>query len=40
VRGKRQLQISQPRWEDNIRVDLKEIVWEGMDRIYLAQDRN
>jgi hypothetical protein len=40
LRGRRQLEISQPRWEDNIRVDLKEIVWEGVDRIYLARDRN
>jgi hypothetical protein len=26
------------RWEDNIKVDLKEIVWEGVNRIDLAQD--
>jgi hypothetical protein len=38
--GKRQLEISQPRWEDNIKVELKEIVWEDVDRIYLAQDTN
>jgi hypothetical protein len=27
------------RWEDNIRVDLLGIGWEGVDCIYLAQDR-
>jgi hypothetical protein len=26
--------------EDNIRMDLREIGWEGMDWIYLAQDRD
>jgi hypothetical protein len=28
------------RWEDNIRMDLTEIGWGGMDRIDLAQDTN
>jgi hypothetical protein len=27
------------RWKDNIRMDLKEIVWEGFDWIHLARDR-
>jgi hypothetical protein len=27
------------RWEDNIRVDLREKGWESVDWIYLAQDR-
>jgi hypothetical protein len=27
------------RWEDNIRMDLKEIGWEGVDWIGMAQDR-
>jgi hypothetical protein len=27
------------RWEDNIEVDLKEIVSESVDWIYLAQDK-
>jgi len=27
------------RWEDNIRRDLREIGWEGVDWIHLAQDR-
>lgn len=26
------------RWEDNICVDLREVGWEGVDWIYLAQD--
>jgi hypothetical protein len=26
-------------WEDNIRMDLRDIGWGGMDWIYLAQDR-
>jgi hypothetical protein len=28
------------RREDNIRSDIQEIVWEGVDSIYLAQDRD
>jgi hypothetical protein len=28
------------RWEDNIRIDLMEIQWKGLDWIYLGQDRN
>jgi len=27
-------------WEDNIRMDLKEIGWEIVDWIHLAQDRD
>jgi hypothetical protein len=27
-------------WEDNIRMDLREIGWGGMDWIDLAQDRD
>jgi hypothetical protein len=26
------------RWEDNVRMDLSEIMWEGLDWIHLAQD--
>jgi hypothetical protein len=26
------------RWEDNIKMDLREVGWEGMDWINLAQD--
>jgi hypothetical protein len=28
------------KWEHNIRMDLKEIRWEGVGRIHLAQDRD
>jgi hypothetical protein len=36
--GKRPLVRPMHRWEDNIKVDLKEVGW-GMDWIDLAQDR-
>jgi hypothetical protein len=32
--------ILRRRWEDNIRMDLREIGWGGMDWIDLAQDRD
>jgi hypothetical protein len=35
-----QLGRNRHRWEDNIRMDLKEIWWEGVDWIQLAQDRD
>jgi hypothetical protein len=28
------------RWVDNIKIDIREIGWDGMDRIDLAQDRD
>ena len=28
------------RWKDNIKIDLQEVGWVGMDWIDLAQDRN
>jgi hypothetical protein len=28
------------RWEDNIKMDLKEMGWEGVDWIDMAQDRD
>jgi hypothetical protein len=28
------------RWEDNIRMDLREIEWEAMDWMHMAQDRD
>jgi hypothetical protein len=37
--GKRPLGRSGCRWED-IKVDLREIGWGGMDLIHLAQDRD
>jgi hypothetical protein len=37
---KRPLGISRHMWEDNIRMDLREIGWGGMVWIHLAQDRD
>jgi hypothetical protein len=38
--GKRQLGRPRRRWEDNIRTDLREIGWGGMDWLDLAPDRD
>jgi hypothetical protein len=38
--GKRPLGRPRRRWVDNIRMDLREVVWDGMDWIGLAQDRD
>jgi hypothetical protein len=38
--GKRPLGRPRRRWVDNIRMDLGEIGWGGVDWIGLAQDRN
>jgi hypothetical protein len=38
--GKRPLGRSGRRWEDNIKMDLREIEWGGMNWIDLAQDRD
>jgi len=38
--GKRQLGRSRRRWEDNIKMDLQEVGWGGMDWIDLAQNRD
>jgi hypothetical protein len=38
--GKRPLGRPRSKWEDNIRMDLREIGWGGMDWIDLAQDRD
>jgi hypothetical protein len=38
--GKRPLGRPSRRWEDNIKIDLTEIGWGGMDWIDLAQDRD
>jgi hypothetical protein len=38
--GKRPLGISRRRWVDNIKMDLRDIDWGGMDWIDLAQDRD
>jgi hypothetical protein len=37
--GKRPLGRPKRRWEDNIKMDLREMGWGGMEWIYLAQDR-
>jgi hypothetical protein len=40
-KGKRPLERPRHRWEDGIRMDLKEIGWEGgVEWIHLAQDRD
>jgi hypothetical protein len=38
--GKRAVGRPRPRLEDNIRLDLREIWWEVVDWIHLAQDRD
>jgi hypothetical protein len=38
--GKRPLGRHRRRWQDNIKMDLREIGWGGMDWIDLAQDRD
>jgi hypothetical protein len=38
--GKSPLGRPRRRWEDNIRMDLRETRWSGMDWIDLAQDRD
>jgi hypothetical protein len=38
--GKRQLGRPRRRWEHNIRLYLTEILWEVVEWIHLAQDRN
>jgi hypothetical protein len=38
--GKRQLERPRHRWEDNIKLDFREIGWGGMDWIDLAEGRD
>jgi hypothetical protein len=38
--GKKPLRRPRHRWVDNIKMDLREIGWEGMDWSDLAQDRD
>jgi hypothetical protein len=38
--GKRRLGRPRRRWMDNIKMDLREIEWDGMDWIDVAQDRD
>jgi hypothetical protein len=40
LEGKRPLGRPRRRWEDNIKMDLKEVGCGGMDWIELAQDRD
>jgi hypothetical protein len=37
--GKRPLGRKRRRWVDSIKIDLREIDWDGTDWIHLAQDR-
>jgi hypothetical protein len=39
-KGKRPLGRPRQRWVDTIKVDLREIGWDGMDSIDLAEDRD
>jgi hypothetical protein len=38
--GRKPLRRPRHRWEDNIKMDLRETRFGGMDWIHLAQDRN
>jgi hypothetical protein len=38
--GMRSLRRPRHRWEDNIRMDLREMVWEVMDWMHLAEARD
>jgi hypothetical protein len=38
--GKRPLRRSRRKWEDNIKLDRREIGWGGMDWIDVAEDRD
>jgi hypothetical protein len=38
--GRRPLERTRPRYEDNIRMYFRDIGWEGVDWMHLAQDRD
>jgi hypothetical protein len=38
--GRRPLGRPRRRWEDNIKMDIQEVEWEGVDWIDMAQDRD
>jgi hypothetical protein len=39
LEGERPLRRPRSRWEDNIRMDLRETGWVGMDWVHVPQDR-
>jgi hypothetical protein len=39
LEGKRQLARPRSRWQDRIKMDLREIGWGGVEWIHLARDR-
>jgi hypothetical protein len=38
--GKRPRGRPRCKWVDNIKIDLREVGWDGMDRVDMAQDRD
>jgi hypothetical protein len=40
LEGKRPLVRPRCRWKDDIRTDLREMGWEGVDWMHLSQDRD
>jgi len=40
LKGKRLFVRSRSRWKDNIRMDLREVVWKCVDWVNLVQDRD
>jgi hypothetical protein len=38
--GKRPVGRPRCRWVEDMKLDLREVGWDGMDRINLAEDRN
>jgi hypothetical protein len=40
VKGKRTIGRFKRRWENNIMINLREIVWENMNWIHMAKDRD
>jgi hypothetical protein len=40
IEGRRPLERPRRRWEDNIKTDLREVVWWTIDRKDLAKDRD
>jgi hypothetical protein len=40
LEGNRPLERPRRRWEMRIKMDLREIGWEGVECVHLAQDRN